>query len=181
MSKYKVGETLWHGYCSYITVDKPCPVCFGKKKVILILGNDAQVTLSCDMCEKGYEAPRGFISVYEYSVKPQLVTIDRISTERYENSEDSTYYSGSYVYYEDQLFTDKEDAEVFGLKEKERLEKEQFERLDLLKWNAAKSFAWNAGYHMREAKKHREDAEFHEKKAVICKSRSKGEKNENIL
>jgi len=51
-------------------------------------------------------------------------------------------------------------------------EREVEERLSQKEKSSNKSYAWNAGYHLREAKRHRKDAEYHEKKAVLLKAKA---------
>ena len=42
-----------------------------------------------------------------------------------------------------------------------------------IKGDKIKSFAWNVGYHLCEAKKLREKIAYHERMAVACKLRAK--------
>ncbi len=55
------------------------------------------------------------------------------------------------------------------------MEEEQKTKAIYLKKEAKKSFAWNAGYHLREAKNHRKQAEYHDTKAIFCKAKGKEE------
>lgn len=172
MAKYKIGDVLWFAQYNYTQVKKPCPVCFQKKEVTLILGNGDQIILPCQLCAARYDPPSGFVMEYEYTTKPEMIIIDRITTDSADEGK-ARYYSNCRVFDEDALFVDKADAETKIIELKIKLEQEQSERAEFIKKNQNKSYSWNAGYHMREAKHHREKMEYHENMAVICKAKAK--------
>ena len=171
--KHKVGDRVWVARCDWVPVTKPCPVCFGEKAVTLILGNGDHIQLDCDYCGRGYELPTGTVQEYEYVVAPECMTITNIEAQT--NSEGTTYeYKSSYLCPQpDKIFLTKEEAEAKGLELKAELEKEQETRVEYIKKNFHKTFSWNAGYHRREAKRLRKTAEWHERKAQLCKARAK--------
>ena len=173
MAKYKVGDVLYHAKCRWEPVQKQCPVCCGKKEVILILGNDDQVILPCENCAKGWDGPRGYVSEYEYVVDPETVVITTVEITVTENAEKAEYRSGHFCFKEDMLFTYCEEAIEVGKRMKHELEIEQETRAECIKKDKNKSYAWNAGYHMREVKHHKERMAYHEKMARICKERSR--------
>lgn len=177
-SQYKVGDKLWYARCEWVAVKNTCPICFGNLVVKLILGNGEEVILPCECCARGYNPPTGYVEEYEYVNTPQLVTITNITTTVSESGTKTEYKASPYVYEMDQLFPTEEEARVKGIELKAELEKEQETKAKYLKEKASKSFSWNAGYHLREAKRLRKQAEYHEKKAVLCKARSKDVKGE---
>lgn len=173
MMKFKIGDSAWHARCDWLPVQKPCPVCFTKTQVTLILGDGNQIILPCNFCESGYNPPSGFVQNYEYVSSPQLITIDKINIEIEGDVEKVTYQQGCYLYYEETLFSEKEDAIVKCNELKANLEKDQEKNITTRKEYSNKSYSWNAGYHLREAKKSRENAEYHEKMAILCKEKAK--------
>lgn len=175
MNPYKVGDTVWNARCDRLPVSKPCPVCFGTLEATLTLGNGESISLDCDYCGKGFSRPTGTIQEYEYVVKPEPVTITTVNVEITSKGEKHEYRSGCYCYDSDRLFATRKKAEVKGIELKAALDEEQNTRVEYLKTQTKKSFAWNAGYHMREAKRHREQAEYHDGKARLCKLRAKKE------
>ena len=63
MKARKVGDCLWWAVVEkHAQVEIPCPVCYGKRKVNLILGNGDVVALPCTYCSPGYESPRGTVT-----------------------------------------------------------------------------------------------------------------------
>lgn len=174
MKHFNVGDVIWMATNGTMPVDKTCPVCFGKMTVTLILGNGDSVELLCDYCGKGWNGPRGYVTEYEYvaEAKPFFVA----GVEVHISSEGEIYRyreSGGWSCDTDRLFATKEEALADSLRRKAEYDKEQETRAEYIKKDTNKSYSWNAGYHMREAKRHRRDAEYHEKKAVICKQRVK--------
>ncbi len=156
-------------------VRETCPVCFGKRKVTLTLGNDDTVTLPCDYCRCGYEGPTGYVTEYRYvtAVEPRTITGVRIEeTSAGEKREYSSGYQGLDIW--DIFDTEEEALErcKFKVEEKKR---EEATRVECLKKQARKSFSWNAGYHIREVKRKEKEIEYHREKAVLCKARSKKE------
>lgn len=173
MPKYKIGDRLWLARYGSTEVKKPCPICFGKKTVVLILGNDEQASLPCQMCVRGYSDLEGFIIESEYRAETKIIAVERLESQTDANGEITRYISGNYVFDEDHLFENRKDAEVKSLELKEQAEKDQMTRTELVKANIRKSFSWNAGYHIAAAKKSREQAEYHERSAKVCKARAK--------
>lgn len=81
MKKYKIGDRVWWARCGTREVAHDCPICFRKKRVILILGDDSEVEVECDFCGKGYEGPKGYILEYQWVATPEEVRIDGLNIE----------------------------------------------------------------------------------------------------
>jgi hypothetical protein len=177
MSKYKIGDTAWLARCDYMPISRVCDTCYGKRKVTLILGNGDTVELPCNACDVGCSGPTGIIQGYNYVVAPRLVHITGIAIDTDCQGEKVEYREGSgcsyFTYQEDQLFDTEEEAAEKGQQLKKELEKDQNTRSEHIKKDKRKSLSWNAAYHLRTAKKMREDAEYHDKMAIVCKARSK--------
>jgi hypothetical protein len=174
MPKYKVGDSVWYAKCRWEPIRTLCPTCFGKKKVTLILGNGDQVTLPCEGCGRGYDPPSGYVHEYDYVVEPESIVICGMNVSIDGNKEKVDYRGGyGYVYYEDDLFLTREEALAKAQEKKAELENEQRTRSEYIKKEKQKSFSWNANYHMREAKRMRQQAEYHDGKAILCKAKSK--------
>jgi len=63
---FNIGDTYYLPHHNPTQVSKPCPVCYGKLKVEMILGNGDHVDVKCEACGKGYEGPRGCVMDYTY-------------------------------------------------------------------------------------------------------------------
>jgi len=172
-SKYQVGDAVWHARCSWLPVEKSCPICYGNREVKLTLGNGDEMILPCNFCTRGFEPPTGTVKEYEYVVDPEPVAITGIELRVNGGSIQAHYRSGPFGYDEERLFESKEAAALKGQELKAELEEDQRTKAEYLKKDKAKSFSWNAGYHLRAAKQDRKSAEHHEKLARLCKERAK--------
>jgi hypothetical protein len=173
---FKVGDTIYVARAGTTELTRPCRVCNGDRRVTLILGTGEQVSLDCEYCAKGYEAPTGRETYYEYrstAVSYPVTGIETISTP---NGETVKYRSGSdgcyYSFAATDCFPSAEAAAERGAELAAEHEVEQ-ERKMKAKEQGNKSYAWHAGYHLREAKWARDQAAYHERKAVLMKEQAR--------
>ena len=75
---FEIGRTYYLPLTHPEQIQVTCPVCYGKKKVVIILGNDERVEVECDGCGLGYEGPRGFVHDYSYEARVTPFTIDSV-------------------------------------------------------------------------------------------------------
>lgn len=171
MRIYNVGDTVWLAQYDHTEVKMPCPVCFGEKQVILILGNGETVALPCDYCGKRCAEPRGFIMEYEYTAKVQLITITEVQSKVDSMGEERRYYFGGRCTEIQDIWDTKEEALARCAEKVAQQKLEETTSAFRIKANHLQSYAWNAGYHLRQAKEYRKRAEYHEQKAVLCKGK----------
>jgi len=176
MKQYKVGDKAWYARYDMVKVTKPCPVCYGEKQVTLILGNKDKVVLPCDYCGHGFDEPSGVITEYEYTAEPEHLIITGIESKQDLVSKEIRYYSGGRYFLAEDLFDTKEEANKRCAEKIRQAEEEETQTAMKLKLNHYKSYAWNAGYHLREAKNHKQRAEYHERKAILCKAKASRQK-----
>jgi hypothetical protein len=127
MTKYNVGDKVWWAYCANTMVRKQCPVCFGKLRVTLVLGDGTAIELPCQACAPGYESPKGYIEEWEWVAEPKQVTIDEVRSCRTHDEEVIEYYANHYILREGEtLFKTKKEAKsaclakIAGLEEGQR-------------------------------------------------------------
>jgi len=176
--KFNIGDIVYSASYGQKTKEVTCPVCFGKLKITVILGNGDSVETDCDYCGKGYEGPKGFIIEYDYIAEAKIFFVDKIEVAVGKDKETRTYYSMEpegyrCVYYEDTCFANKDEALKAAIAIKDKQEEEQRTQARYLKRDIHKSYSWNVGYHMREAKRNRRSMEYHEEQARLCKERVK--------
>jgi hypothetical protein len=59
---FEFGQTVWIARAHpYAEKRVPCPICFGKRSVVLILGNGEHQPVECQGCGLGFEGPRGYV------------------------------------------------------------------------------------------------------------------------
>ena len=175
MSKFNIGDRPWLASAGVKQVEKACPVCAGKKTVELIIGTGEHIILPCDYCGKGWEGPRGFVMEYEYTTGAEQLTVTRTVTRRTEEGESSEYHFASSRYAnDDDLFATEEEALAQCQAWIAQKEIDERTRAEYIKKDQAKTYSWNAGYHLREAKREEESAARHRERAAICKAKAKG-------
>ena len=73
--EYKVGDKVWYATFGNREVQVTCPVCYGNKVVIVVLGNGDNVEVECQFCQSGFNPPRGYITEYQHLPEAELVII----------------------------------------------------------------------------------------------------------
>lgn len=176
---FKIGDNVWLATCGTNLVKKTCPICFGKLKVRVILGDESQVETPCEACSKGYEGAQGMVEEYEWEAKPELVTITGVNirqTSLGNEIEYQTYRRGSFE--SDKVFATKEESEKVCAQEVLKQAADEKRRLEWNKEKTNKTYAWHVRYHLREAKDAQRKLEWHSARAVFCKARAKTEVTE---
>lgn len=115
MKKFNIGDVVYSASYGQIAKQVTCPVCFGKLKVTVILGNDERVEVDCDYCGKGYEDSKGYVTEYDYVAKAKCFVVNKIDVKVGRDKETRTYYSLEpegyhYSYKEETCFATKEEA-----------------------------------------------------------------------
>jgi len=126
--EYNVGDKVWWAKYQRQEVKKTCPICFGKMRVRVILGDESQIETDCTFCERGFQK-YGWISEYEYVSAVEQVEITHKEVNEGTNGRNVEYRYGSYCLTLDNAFDTKEQAETALLKKIEKAEQEDLERL----------------------------------------------------
>jgi len=170
---FSVGESVFVARYGNHEKKVQCPVCFGKKKVTLILGDDTHVELDCDYCQRGYEGSLGWVkeSVERGEVNEYIIT----SREEKHTAEgvDYTYYAEHYSFPPSNVFATREEAQVRADELATKHKHNECIRAAANKNNQNKSYSLDAGYFLKKAKESRAEAERYEAKAVICKQKAR--------
>lgn len=162
--KFNIGDTVWLATCGNTQKITTCEVCYGKKQVKLILGNDEECILDCGYCSKGYDNPTGYTQAYEWAAEPKQAIVTGISID---SSKQYNYSFSQYHGDNENVFLTKEEALARCAEMIKEHEKTQQNQLEYCKFNDKKNYAWNAGYHRGEAKRAKQQLEYHTKKAVF--------------
>jgi hypothetical protein len=173
---WKVGDMVYKSLFGQRKVEIECPVCFRKGVVALRLGNGEIVELDCGFCSDGIGTPsKGYVNEYRTVPGVERIRISGVTSRETENGVEYEYSSGNYILYDKELFATEEEAIKDSHARSDEYNYAQENRAELIKKDKYKSYSWNAGYHMREAKSHKEKVEYHTNKARICKAKAKGE------
>ena len=157
---YAFGQVVFSAVAyNHNLVSVPCPICFGKLFVTLILGNGEQQAIQCDACGHGYESPRGVVGEYRAESRVEEGVITGMSWDSYHEKWCVTVNGHA----RDNLFTSLEEAEAararMHAEQEESARKNWEEQLD----NKKRRHTWSAHYHRscladleRRAKHHRD-------------------------
>jgi len=170
MKEFKTGDRVFWATYENREVKEDCPVCFGKKEVFVILGNDEKVKTECDYCNVGFSGARGFVEVYKFIPSVSEIIIE--GKEINENSE-GRFIEYRYKNYclrsNENIFKTKKEAEIkVSEMIKERIEKEEnsFERR---KNGQIMKLTWSVGYHQRNIREAEKQIKHHSSKVELVK------------
>ncbi len=172
MKEYKKGDSAFFARYQPREVRRPCPVCFGKRTVRVILGDESIVETSCDFCGAGYEGPRGTVVEYEKEPRAERVTITAVTIIDGDTRE-VRYHSDHFILDAENLFDTEAEALTRANVLREEADRYDDERAANGTKRAVNKASWLVGYHMREAKRERESAARHEARAVVLKAGAK--------
>jgi hypothetical protein len=150
---------------SHKQIEVPCPLCFGKLFVTIILGNNEQQKVECDACGRGYEGPTG--RTHEYTPYSAVLPVTVTGMVRYYEDWHIGVGSHSVRLSDRRLFTNAEEAEA-----------RRAELHTVAEHNAKMSFesqfrgrkkdaTWMAAYHRKCLADLQRQVKWHE--AKLCK------------
>ena len=172
--RFNIGDEFWVARAGTTDLQRPCRVCAGSRLVTLILGSGEAVSLECGYCGHGFEGPRGFETYYGYRAEPALYFVSGVVVNSSEKGEQVEYRAeangGYYTFPATDCFLTYDMALARSTELVAKHETDQERQMSVKEKGDHKSYAWHAGYHLREAKRERASAERHERKAVIMKS-----------
>lgn len=170
MEEYNVGDKVWWAKYERREVQKTCPICFGKLRVRVILGDESQIETDCTYCERGF-TQYGYVTEYEYVSAVELVQIT--SKEVYEgaNGRKVDYRHNHYCLDEKNSFRTKEEAEARLAEIIIETQKADLERVEYSKDRNPRKYSWHVGYYQRKKKEALREIEYADKKIAYFKSK----------
>jgi hypothetical protein len=168
-----VGDYVWIARYELNIVTKVCPVCYGKKQITLILGNDEKVYPGCTYCVNNF-IPTGYVFENEYVKSVQRVMIESVKFEatlaeiNVQYIFDTNYLIESKHAYE----TEAEALEYCEILIAER-EKNDYTKAEFIKQDKLKSYSWNVGWYKRQIKDAEKKIASYVKKLNACQERVK--------
>jgi hypothetical protein len=169
--KFKFGDIVYWvesscNYCAKI----PCPMCFGKLKVEIILGNGDREFIECGFCSHGYKGASGAADNWEPMSKIKSGPIVGIRNQSGGWAYDASIQSNLN---ENELFTSEAEAEPLQkIKLAEEISrKELWYRDNFIQ--AKKNQVWSAAYHRRSINDLLRSIEWHKMRLCLLKEMSK--------
>lgn len=172
MSEFNIGDTAWWAKYEYTSVNKTCPVCFGNRCVVVILGDNTQVQAECDYCNREFNS-YGYIVEHEYITKTEEIKITGKEVSETSVGKEITYRHENYIFRDSDIYKTKEAAEKRAIEKKEKAEKEKLERLERGKNSHFKKYSWHVGYYQKKKRDALKDIEFCDRKIVYLKEKIK--------
>ncbi len=173
MKEIKIGDTIYVSKFGHTQIKIDCPVCFGKKVVVLILGNEDSVEMRCEYCRGDCCSPsNGYVKEWRMSADVETVIVSQIRTRQTASENEIEYQADSRIYYTKDVFATEEEALTESARRATQYNIDQETKAEHVKGKPDKNYSWNAGYHIREAKKAKEKVEYHSKMAKICKAKA---------
>lgn len=173
LHRYAVGDVVWVARAGTTQKERPCRICAGDRRVTLLLGSGDRVELDCDYCQAGWATPTGVELYYGYDASATSYVVTAIETVSDAQGEHVTYRSGSdggwTSFAAADCYPTHDDAIAHCAEKVAQHEAEQEAQM-ARKEKGQRSYAWNAGYHLRNAEKARIEVLYHERKAVLMKA-----------
>lgn len=172
---FEFGQVV---YCveanAHARFEVPCPVCYGKKKVTLILGNGESQDVSCECCDFGMRGPSGVVSEWGPWSRVVPAAVDSITQE-------SSGWKVSCGHHSGEIFATEEEAEArrLALHADAEASAERMNEQNILR--AIRKTTWTAGYCRRKIAHLRREMEWHEEKLCQAKAKAKAEKDERRI
>jgi hypothetical protein len=175
MKEYNIGDTVWVPRAEYRDIIIPCPICFTKGVVHLILGDDSVCELACDYCRdySHYPHATGYVKERAFVQKAESYVVTGKNVSYQGNEVKISYQSNYYSLSSEDLFDTMEEAFDKSKEKAKELQDAYNYRTEHIKHDVKKKFSWNAGYHLRQVKEKTKEIERHLHCAKICKERSK--------
>lgn len=163
-----IGETIyWVESHTHYGKSVPCPMCFGKRLVTIILGDESQTKIECGFCSHGLEIATGQAKTWE----PVSIILSGAITGI------STRDGGKYeVGYKTIPFSEVFDSEAEAIPSRDEKLEEVKSRRDA--WfkenfiNCSKKQIWSAGYHRDCIKSAERSIEWHKARLGMINERS---------
>lgn len=150
-SPYKIGQEVFVVEATpYGDIRVPCPVCFGKLSVTLILGNGEHQDIECEYCRRGHHGPSG--TVYERAPHSR-VEKKTVSGLNYDAGT-KTWKTQINGFTEDitNIFINADMAEAYRARRHAEVEKTAADMNTDRRTTKGRGLSWSAGYALNQIK-----------------------------
>ena len=170
--KFKLGDKVFMVQSGWTSFDVTCPDCFGKRAMIVILGDGTEVGIDCQCCGRGYDGPAGKVTRHQPNSRIEIGYVKgiEIGEKGVEYKTDPYHSSGTTVH------ATREEAEVELAAVNKKLVEEDEQQFCRKKDKKDHSWGFNASYHRREAKDAKQKYEYHMAKLSVALALAKPEK-----
>jgi len=147
--EFNVGDKVWWVKYNRLAVKKTCPICDGKMRVTVILGNGDHIETDCTYCERGFNK-YGWVEEYEYVSAVEQIIITYKEVKELPNGRIVEYGYENYRLTLDNISKTKEGAEEILKKKIIQAEKEDLDRTEYSKNQNPRKYSWDVGYYRKQ-------------------------------
>lgn len=172
MTRFNIGDTVWHARAQNTKKFIECPDCFGTKYLKVILGDGTELTIDCAGCSGG--SWPGAVKSYDYDIEVRSLMITGMQI----NQNIIEYHStipGSSSYWnlsQSDVFATREEAEVRSAVLMDEHKSAEIKRL-ASKEKDTRTWAWHVHYHRDCIRKANKDIEYHAAKLAFALTHKK--------
>lgn len=165
---FTIGQEVYHVVSgSYGQERETCPVCYGKRSVVVVLGNDEQVPVMCENCRSGCDPPSGTVVVHRAFSRVEAREIKGVEMV---DGGFAVHVGHSRPKLSDRVvFADKDEAEARRVELHAEAAAEAQGCFERNLWTARGKVSWTAGYHRAQVKDLKRKLEWHEAKLMAYK------------
>lgn len=176
--EFNVGDKVWWAKYEFLPVKKKCPICYGKTRVVVILGNGDQIETDCTYCEREFQKC-GWVEECEYVSDVRQVTITHKEVNEGVDGRNVEYRYDNWCLDHTNMHETKEGAEALL---KEKIAKQQADYLSRLEYRInynRRKYSWYVGYYQKKRQDAIKEIELCDQKIAYFKSMKKYENTRN--
>ena len=172
MTKFNIGDVVYHATAGQEHIWITCPECLGSGRLRVILGDESQVSIACVCCGRGDEGSPGKIQTYAFRAEAEAIIITGIETYmRNDEVQEKYKFDGCYSADGNDLFATREEALTRAIALATEHEADETKRLKY-KEKQHKTWAWHVSYWRSQIRHAKEEiARYEARLAVAPKSR----------
>lgn len=167
--KHNLGDTVFwvESSCNY-GKSIPCPMCFGKQYVTIILGDESKTEIECGFCSHGIDRPSGYTKTWEPGAIIKSGKITGFTTRDYVR-----YEVDNKTLTEGEVLTSQDQANAVYLVELEKAKEQAKRNFEEKFVYCKKNQIWQAGYHRQCIERAERTIEWHKYRLGLIKEKSK--------
>jgi hypothetical protein len=179
MSEYNLGDTVYvASFNAHREKTVPCRMCVGTGKVLVVNVNGDQFVLECDFCGKGRDVPSGREVIYEAEARVSECVVTEKTVKVTAAGQTIGY---NWPIGEKNTYATEAEAQARAEELAAEAKREEEERCGRVAEHTNKSYAWAAGYHLREIDRLTSSLAYHKRMVKIAAEKASPSQVARIL
>lgn len=168
-NEFNVGDKVWWAKYERLPVKNVCPICDGKLRVTIILGNGDHIETDCTFCERGCQK-YGWVENWEFVSAVEQVPITRKEVNEGESGRQVEYRYNNWCLDHTNTHETKEGAELLLETKIAKQQQEDLQRLEYGKNANTRKYSWLVGYYQRQKRDAEKTIQRCDQKVAYLKS-----------